>query len=612
MAQQFNVTELDFLQIKENIKNYLKSQSIYNDYDFDGSALSVLLDVLAYNTHYNAIQAHYALNEAFLDSAQLRGNVVSHAKLLGYTPRPTIGSVTKVNVIVSNPVGDPPPPTLLLPRGTKFTTTLGSIQYPFVTVDSVSATLVNNQYVFPAVTLKQGILKKIQYRVDEDQEIQKFVIPEENVDLTTLRVRIRENESSSQFTTFARFSELANLANSANVYLLAENSDAKYEVFFGDGVLGFKPKNDNIVELEYVYSLGKETNGASSFKIIDDIGGNTNITLQVLSKTVAGAPRESIESIRFNAPLTFIAQNRAVTADDYQALIRANVPGIEAISVYGGETQVPPDFGKVFIAIKPEGRDTLTKEEKETIRDNVLRTKNVVSVTPVFVDPEFTDIAIEVDYKFNPTATDRIEAEINSLIKQKIDDYNTNNLRQFDGVFRASQVLRVIDNADPSILNSTIRVNMVKTITTNAGQASNYFVLNYSGVIESRLSESSIELDQPLIINNEQVFFGDRPIPDSNDRQVYIFKLVNNQESVVISDAGIISPALGIVTLYGFFTDSAQTIDIKVTPRSNDIAPKRNQLLNIRQDLLDVDGEVDTIAVAGSTGTLIYNTTPRE
>ena len=155
-------------------------------------------------------------------------------------------------------------------------------------------------------------------------------------------------------------------------------------------------------------------------------------------------------------------------------------------------------------------------------------------------------------------------------------------------------------------------VNMVKTITTNAGQASNYFVLNYSGVIESRLSESSIELDQPLIINNEQVFFGDRPIPDSNDRQVYIFKLVNNQESVVISDAGIISPALGIVTLYGFFTDSAQTINIKVTPRSNDIAPKRNQLLNIRQDLLDVDGEVDTIAVAGSTGTLIYNTTPRE
>lgn len=610
---QFNVTELDFVQIKENIKNYLKGQSVYNDYDFDGSSLSVLLDVLAYNTHYNAVSAHYALNEAFLDSAQIRGNVVSHAKLIGYIPRSVIGSVTKAHITVNNPVGDPPPPLLILPRGTKLSTNLGSIQYPFVVQETLSAPLLNGQYFFPAVTLKQGILKKIQYRVDEDQEIQKFVIPEENFDITTLKVRIRENESSSKYTSFNRFSQLSDFGagTGSNVYFIAENSDSKYEVFFGDGVLGFKPSNDNIVELEYIYSLGEVTNGASSFKMLDDIGGNTDITLQVLGKTVGGAPRESIESIRFNAPQTFISQNRAVTADDYQALIRANFAGIEAIAVFGGENQVPPDFGKVFISVKPIGRDALTEEEKATIRDNILRTKNIVTVTPVFVDPEFTSIALEVDFKYNPNETDRILPEIESTIKNNIEDYNTNNLRQFDGVFRASRLLSVVDNSDPSILNSTVRVKMFKTITTRAGQADNYFLLNYSGVIKSAEGVSSLD-SEPLIINGQQHFFGDRPIANSNERQVYVYKLINNQESVVVSDAGRINPTLGTVSLYGFFTDAVQEIKIFVTPRSNDIAPKRNQLLDIDIIEVDVQGQVDTIAVAGSTGTLIYTTTPRD
>lgn len=616
MTKQFNVTELDFDKIKDNIKNYLKSQDKFSDYNFEGSALSVLIDMLAYNTHYNAVNAHYSLNEAFIDSAQLRSSVVSHAKLLSYTPRSVLCSSIRINITVNNPVGSPPPAFITMPRGTKFVTNLGTEQYVFVTTETQNASYdeANNNYYFSDVEIKEGVLKRIRFRVDNDIEIQKFEIPEKNVDISTLKVLVRDNEESSKFTSYTKFTELFLLNDIKNVYFLNENTNEKYEIFFGDGVIGVKPNNDNIVELEYIYSKGTIANGAGSFRLLDNIAGNTDVTLDLQgNKSSGGAERESIESVRFNAPLTFITQNRAITADDYIYIIRKEVPNIEAISVWGGEVASPPDFGKVFISIKPVGANALTQSEKDNVIQNVLKTKNVVSITPVLVDPEFSFIEVEATFKYNPNLTNLIKIQLESVVRSAIISYNDNNLKQFDGVFRASQLLNAIDNSNEAILNSTISIRLFKKLTSQDSQKKNYFVLNFSAPLGTSSDPNASILESTgITVNGQKLFFGDRAIEQTNSRRIYLFREVNGRESIVQNDVGEIDVITGEIVLYNFITDAAEEFRIFVKPLSNDIAPKRNQLVNIDPNTIKAIGEVDTIALAGSTGAITYNTTPRD
>lgn len=616
MASNLNVTELDFDQIKLNLKNFLKSQSEFNDYDFDGSGMSVLLDVLSYNTHYNAVAAHYSLNEAFLDSAQIRGNVVTRAKLLGYTPRSVLSPRATVNITVDATSESTRPAAVTLQRGSKLTSNVSGESFTYVVLSNHSATLdaSTNTYVFSNVVIVEGTYKTLLYRVDNDIKSQKFQLTDKDADTSTLRVRVQQNEESTLYDIYTRFESLLNIDSGSQVFYLQENPNEKFEIYFGDGVTGKKPVNDNIVTLDYIHTKGKESNGASAYTFSDTISGLTSSsTFSVTSGVAAGgADRESIESIRFNAPLTFTAQNRAVTSDDYRAIIIKGFANISSISTWGGEDNDPVDFGKVYISIKPLTAATLTDSEKTTIKSSVLKGKNIVSITPEIVDPNFTNIELDVFFKYNPNLTDRSSVDLQAVVRDTISDFNFNQLNKFDGVFRHSQLLQLIDSSDPSILNSTIRPYMHKTISGKQALVDNDFALTFaSPFFESGNSTDFVLSSSAFKIDTIDHFFGDISITDSTNRRVIVYKVVNGVNVTTVANAGLIVPSKGTVTLNSFALDSNTNIKITLTPNSLDIAPKRDQLLNIEQAFVNITAQVDTISTAGASGSIDYTVNTR-
>ena len=614
MATNLNVTELDFADIKQNLKNFLKQQTEFNDYDFDGSGLNVLLDVLAYNTHYNALNAHYSLNESFLDSAQIRGNVVTRAKLLGYTPRSVLSPRATVDIVVSiaGEVGTIPT-VLELTRGTKLNTVVSGEEFQYVVLQTQQATLVGTTYTFNDVVIAEGTTRELKYRVDNDIENQKFQLSDYDADTSTLRVRVQSNEESSSFDIYTKFESLKNVNSESKVYFLQENPSGYYEIYFGDGITGFKPTNNNIVTIDYVTTKGSESNGANSFSMVDSIGGFSSITVTLDTAAGGGVESETMESIRFNAPLTFIAQNRAVTADDYASIIKKEFSNIDSISTWGGEDNDPPDYGKVYICIKPLLADQLTTAEKTDITGVILKGKNVVSITPEIVNTNFTYLEIDCNFKYNPNLTDRSSVELQSVVRDTITDYNFNNLNKFDGVFRHSQLTRAIDNSDPSILNTIVRPRMFQNITpSNVSTLPNDFNLSFtSPFYQSGNSTAFILTSSAFKINNVDHFFGDIPISGSTNRKVIVYKVVNLENVTVINDAGLIDVLKGTISLNKFLPDATTSIKITVLPNSLDLAPKRDQLISIDNNSVTIIPEIDTIAVAGSAGSITYNTTSR-
>ena len=613
MTTQLKATELDFDQIRSNLKQYLESQDQFNDYNFDGSGLSILLDLLAYNTHYNALNAHFTINEAFLDSSRIRGNVVSHAKLLNYIPRSATAASTQVDLHIANPIGDPLPSALTLSRGTTLSAIVDGVERPFVVIDSATVPRSSdNTFTFNNVYIKQGVYRTIYDRIDNSIENQRIVIPEQNIDTDTLRVRVRAHEDSESYTIYTRFSTFIDIDESSNVYFIQENNSGQYEIYFGDGVTGRKPESNNVVEMDYIYTDGVLGNGAAAYSFTGDIEGNTSVTAtpSILGElSASGSDRETMDSVRFNAPLTFVTQNRAVTADDYKSIITKEYGDIEAISTWGGENSDPPDYGKVYVSIKPKSGAVLTDTAKKDVED-IVKGKNVVSITPVFVDPEYTKLSLEIFFKYNPNLTDRTKAELEALVRQKVSDYNVEELKRFDGVFRYSQMLKSVDSADPGILNSTMRVYMFKEVTPS-NTTNNSFELNFSAQSYVTDSDEQTLESTGFYINGELHYFADKPIAGETVRQVYVYRLVEQEKVVVISDAGTVDPSKGQVKLYNFRPDTTTPIRITVTPNSYDIAPKRNQLIEIELLSVSVTGDIDTIATAGSAGAIDYQTTAR-
>ena len=619
MASNLNVTELDFDQIKQNLKNFLKQQSQFNDYDFEGSGLSVLLDVLSYNTHYNAMNAHYSLNEAFLDSAQIRGNVVTRAKLLGYTPRSVLAPRAQVNLVVTKAASGTIPTTISLDRGTKLKTVVEGEEFQYVVLETQTANLIGTTYTFSNVVIVEGSIRELKYRVDNDIENQKFQLTDSEADTSSLRVRVQTNENEASFDIYTKFESLKNVDASSKVYYLQENAGGYYEVYFGDGVTGKKPTNNNVVTIDYVTTDGTESNGANVFSMVNNVQGLSNIVVTTAVAAAGGAEAETLESIRFNAPLTFTTQNRAVTSEDYAAIIKKEFSNIDSISTWGGEDNDPPDFGRVYISIKPLLSNALTVAEKSDITGAILKGKNVVSITPQIVDPNFTNLELDVAFKYNPNLTDRSSVELSSVVRDTISDYNFNNLNKFDGVFRHSQLTRNIDSADPAILNTVVRPRMFQNVTptTDALGAIELQSHTLSFVAPFFLSGQSTKFilsSSAFGLNTDPTgehFFGDVPIAGSTDRTVIIYKIVDSANVTVIADAGLMEPTLGKVTLNNFKPNDTTIIRVTATPNSLDLAPKRNQLITIDNTYVQITPEIDTIAVAGSSGSITYTTTSR-
>jgi hypothetical protein len=615
MAQIKNVTELDFDQIKTNLKVFLSSQDKFNDYDFDGAGMNVLLDVLSYNTQYNALLAHMSMNEAFLDSAQVRSNAVSHAKNLGYIPKSRTAAQTKLKVTVT---GDADSPTnVSIPKGYNFTGQIGSNTYTFVTNAAFNAvkSQFNNQYAFNEVHAYEGKLVNLTYRVDNKEEFQKFRIADPNVDTSTMLVRVRSSLTSNDYTTYTHFNNILQVNDESKVYFLQENGNGQYEFYFGDGVLGYQPTTGQIVELTYISTGGLEGNGAKTFSANSLIGGQSSILVETISgfvKTISGAEKETIDSIKFNAPKLFAAQDRAVTSEDYRSILLAEFDYIDDIAVWGGETAVPPVYGKVYVSIKPTTGEVLTDSTKNGI-ERYLTNKNVGSVTAEVVDPDYTYLNIEAFFKYNPNDTSRTKTQLETAVRQVITNYNNTTLKKFDGVFRQSQVLRLIDDTDQGILNSTIRLKMHKHIFPIAGVVSSYNIkfsapMYLSDSDESIISSNTFHTDS---LGTEGTFT-DIAIAGSTNRQVQVVSAATG--NVIIANAGTVNPTAGTISL-SLNIASTAVIKIYAKADSNDIAPKFNQLVAIElddaEDAIEVTGEIDTIATQGSGGAANYTTFPR-
>ena len=619
MASNLKVTELDFFQIRENLKTYLKAQSKFQDYDFEGSGLSVLLDVLAYNTHYNAINANMAINEVFLDSAQLRNNVVSHSKMLGYVPRSVTSSFAYLDLTVNSPTGTPS--TLTIERGTEFSSTVNGSQYTFTVLESQSISPSAGVYKFENLKINEGVLKTFSYTVDSFDLLQYFTIPDANADTSSIVVKVRSNSSSTSFDIYTLARNFVDITSSTKAYFLQESKDGKYEVYFGDGIVGKNLEAGNVVEIEWLSTNGALANGASAFTLSSTIQGNSNVTIDVLYKAAGGGDREEIDSIKFNAPLSYISQNRVVTPEDYKAAIINNYPNIETVSVWGGEENDPPDYGKAYISIKPKNAEALTTTEKQYIKDQILKTRNVVSITPELVDPEYTYVKLEVFFKYDPNLTNKTAGELRQVVSDVISNYNDTELKKFDGVFRHSKLSRLIDAADPSILNCTIRVYMQKRFVPAIGTAQKY-TLTFSSPLYTSNSNEKILTSTSFTYNGFTQYLQDLPQSGTTENThtdvggthlLQIYRMVGDVKQVTVQDAGYLNATDGIVVITNFNPSAydGSYISITAMPNSNDIAPKRNQLLQIDMGLTTITPEVDTIATGGTIAGIGYSTTPR-
>jgi hypothetical protein len=610
--RRINASELDYNQLKSNLITYMKDQpGAFQDYNFEGSAMNTIIDVLAYITHINSVNANFALNETFLDTAQLRESVVSHAKLLGYTPRSTKSSIAYVNIELNNPthnVVDDAGNNLALSilRGTEFSTVINSVTYKLM-ASSTYTTNVNadGKYIFENVKLIQGVLNGRTFTYD-DTGFERYIILENFVNTDSLLVDIFESPTSTLATPYTSAPNITNIDGSSEVFFLEESRGGFYEVKFGDGNIGRKPKAGNIVSISYVTVGSGDINGASQFLLTGSVGGNTEAFITTLSTASGGAPAETMDSIKFNAPLGFVAQNRAVTPDDYKGIIQNTWGDVDTLTVWGGEDNIPPDYGKVYISIKPLDGEVLSQVDKDTIISLYLKPKNVVSITPILVDPDYTYISLEVYYKYNPNTANVTEADLSGLIRNRINNFNTDNLKTFDGVFRSSNLIGVIDDVNISIISNITRVSMFKKFTPTLGETK-FYEFNFNQALQ--LLGDSYITSTSFIYNGDTCTLQD--FYDSAENK-YIIKIVNNNSLIRNHNVGEVFIDVGKVVLRGFtlsaIVGSGSILKINAKPASSDISPMRNELLTIDYANATIKGEVDTMIVGGTTAGIDYNT----
>ena len=614
MPNQINIANLDFDRIKADLQRYLESQNNLNDYQYTGSAINTILDAFAYVTQYNAFNANLGVNEAFLDSAQLRPSVVSHAKLLGYLP----GSAQPARAVVDISLNEPPgsgPATLN--QGTRFSSKIGNRTIIFVNEKTETALPDSNgEYIFKNVVLTQGSYVTDEYIYDRTTA-ETFELTDPNPVTSTLQVTIQNSETDNTIENFVYVKNLVDLNGESNIYFLTENRREYYEVSFGDGVIGKRPANGNIITLRYVATDVGLGNGARFGNalggLLDNIEGSTNVSISTVQAAAGASEKEDMQSIKFNAPLSFVSQNRAVTPNDYKNLIEQSFTNIQAISVWGGEDNDPPDYGRVYISIAPKDKETLSAIDKTFIESQILKPKNIVSITPVFTDPSYTYIKLKIFFKYNPNITNLSAAGVGERIREAIRNYDSIELRKFDGVFRASQLLRAIDDAEASIINSTIRVTMTKRLVPELNVERKYEIPFGNPIFNGPQQVSVIRSTEFQYLSKVSVL---QDAVMGSDRIIRIARSDQTTGADPSAPIGIVNVDTGVVTLNSFRPESIETanqdyIEVTAIPASDDLAPQRNELLQILVDQVEITGEVDTIATGGSFAGVGYRTTPK-
>ena len=584
------LNSLDFTDIKSTLKEYLRAETDFTDYDFEGSTLSQLLDVLAYNTYYTAFNTNMVVNELFLDSASLRDNVVSLAKQLGYSPKSITASKANISFGVSIP--NNAPQFVILKEGTGFLTNYDETTYQFVVTKDFRAEVANNVAVFNNVEVVEGTLVTTNTTFQSGIKGQKFLIENSGADVNTLTVRIYETANSSLFEEFKIADNILDptISGKSPIYFVNEIADENYEVVFGDGIIGKKLTNGNVVQMSYVVTHGKDVNGAKTFTfggVLND--GNTNlsvphnvINITTLEKAYGGEDIESIAKIKYLAPKFFSSQNRAVTSSDYEVIVRNVYPAISDIIVFGGEEQVPPDYGKVFLSIKPSDASFLSAYTKQQIQKD-LKKYSVGSIRPVLVDPSILYVEMDSNIYFDGTKTELLPQQVASNAAQAITEYlKTSQTEKFNGKFRYSKFISVIDDSDRAIRSNLTSITLRKDFYAQLNSTTFYEVC-YQNAFD-------VDCDNPVVSStgfitleypNYTTYLEDR----SGKIVLYRLDSVSGDKIVLNDSLGDIDYAHGEIKLYdltiiqGSFSDNR--IELRVKPASNDVTVLREVYLDV-------------------------------
>lgn len=440
--------------------------------------MSVLLDILAYNTYYNSFYLNMVANESFLDTAQLRQNILSHAKVINYVPQSRQGAIAKVNITATpGNTEDGAVAYVILDKYTKFIgTDIDGVNHPFVTINANTAGKVNGSFSFANVVLKQGEVITLQYQMSANNSSRRFRIPSQNVDTTTVVVNVQQSASNTYTEEFKLADDLTVIGANSKVYFIEEDESLKYTIYFGDNVLGKRPANGSIITLTYLDTVGSQANAITRFAAVSPIAGlfRDNVIINTTVGSYAGTDKETLEQIRHRAPIHYTTQNRAVTSSDYESIITRGYNNIDAVSIWGGEDNDPPIYGKVYMSLKTKGLYSLSNLEKERIKEDLISTRNVLTVIPEIVDPDYCFILIRGKVVYDPTLTSKTPNELLSIVRNSILRYNTEELNNFKSTFRKSKLQQYLESSDPAITGSDITVFLQKQVTIDVNQTKNY------------------------------------------------------------------------------------------------------------------------------------------
>ena len=602
-------TQLDFEQIKDALKLHFAASSQFADYSFEASGLSNILDVLAYNTHYNALTANFALNEAFLNTAQLRSSVVSHAVSLGYSPRSRTASrgIVQLSLDLSSVSGRPA--TITLPAFTSFTSPIGNVSYTFNTIEAYTATdNGSGLYQFlngdggTDITIYEGTAVTKNFYVGEVGERQLYVIPDDTMDTATAAVRSFLSVNSTQFVSYTPIDKAIQVTSDSRYYQISEAPNGYYELNFGDGIsFGAAPKAGEKITVQYLSTLGEEANGASSFTPTSEVavqitldGPTSNHVLNTVTvaSSNSGAARQTIESIRQNAPISFAAQQRLVTAEDYKAVIGRNYPAVTDVTAWGGEDNDPPDYGKVYLSLVFQ--NGMTDDQKTAVKNSIVQDitnfLSIISVDTEFADPTTTFLELITTFNFDPSLTGVTIKATESNVFGEIQSYVNDNLKQFGGVFRRSELLARIDNVSDAILNSRIDVRIQQRFEPRVNFKESYNLF------------FPIEIAQPNqsshTVTSSTFRFNNNVCSIKNLLNTTKLQIVNSDGEVEVDNIGQYDAEKGKVEITGFqpsaITAGVNYIKISATPANQStIRPLRSYILDVDADISFASGNVD-------------------
>jgi hypothetical protein len=580
--------DLDFDSLKNSLKNFLRSQSQFKDYDYDGSNLSVLLDLLAYNTHKNAFYLNMAISEGFLDSAVLRDSVSSIAKELNYLPRSRRSTKAQVRVNFTA-TGENQPYTIS--KGSSFSCQVKNANYIFSIPETIVVSSQNTSFTFDT-DVYEGVYIKDAYIMQSGIELQRFRISNKEVDTTSVNVTVYE-DGSSEGTRYSAATTLLGLNESSKVFFIQSAENGYYEILFGDNVIGRKPKDGSTIVIDYRVSLGAAPNGARDFTINFNPAENNGLSdlttidnVITLSTGVDGRAEESIESIRYYAPRHFQVQERCVVPFDYEIALKTQFPEINAVSVYGGEEVNPPQFGRVFIAVDISDVDGFPESKKRQYYD-FIKSRNSLTVTPVFVDPDFTYVDITSKVKYNINITDSSFERIKTLVTDAITTYNEVELDDFKTTLRLSQLVADIDDSDTSIVSNETDIRLYKKVTPLLGRAQNLDI-NFEQEISDDFPKPTRHPinDRIAVTSSAFTYAGTRCFLGDDGAGIMRIMKADGDNLVKVTNIGTVDYTTGLVKLVSFEIDSYEQDFLKVfvLPVERDVASDKNTILTIEPE----------------------------